>query len=89
MSLTAIVILISVAAVGLFVVAISLTLIIKGRNIDSEIATNRHMRQRGITCALHDASAPSPIGELCPPEGCLDCTQKENISNDALRQPFE
>ena len=48
------VILISIAAVGLFVLGMSLTLIFKGHNIDSEISTNRHMQERGIKCAVQE-----------------------------------
>ncbi len=49
-----IVILFSVGAVLLFAVGLSLTLMIKGHHIDSEIATNSHMRARGITCPAAD-----------------------------------
>ena len=44
-----IVILCAVAAVGLFVVGMSLTLMIKGHFIDSEISTNKNM-QRLLQC---------------------------------------
>ena len=46
-----IVILCAVAAVALFVVGMSLTLMIKGHHIDSEIATNKNMQRLGIKCA--------------------------------------
>ena len=42
--------LVALGAVALFVVGMSLTLIIKGHHIDSEIATNKHMQERGIRC---------------------------------------
>ena len=59
----------------LFVVGLSLTLMIKGHHIDSEIATNRHMRARGITCAVHDAlGAPSENSNDCPTTPCADKT---------------
>ena len=48
-----IVILCAVAAVGLFVVGMSLTLMIKGHHIDSEISTNKNMQRLGIKCAVH------------------------------------
>ena len=38
---------IAIGAVALFVLGLSLTQIFKGHPIDSEIGTNRHMRQRG------------------------------------------
>ena len=49
-----IVILCAVAAVGLFVVGMSLTLMIKGHHIDSEISTNKNMQRLGIKCAVHE-----------------------------------
>ncbi len=65
----------SAGAVLLFVVGMSLTLIIKGHHIDSEIATNRHMRARGITCAAHDAlGTSSENSKDCPDTICADKT---------------
>ena len=49
-----IVILCAVAAVGLFVVGMSLTLMIKGHFIDSEISTNKNMQRLGIKCAVQE-----------------------------------
>ncbi|MDR2894426.1 MAG: hypothetical protein LBU97_03070 [Alistipes sp.] len=54
MATWAIVLLFSVGAVALFAAGLSLTLMIKGHHIDGEISTNRHMRARGISCAVHD-----------------------------------
>ena len=48
-----IVILCAVAAVGLFVVGMSLTLMIKGHHIDSEISTNKNMQRLGIKCGAY------------------------------------
>lgn len=64
MSTTLIVILIAVGAVALFVLAMSLTLILKGHHIDSEIATNKNMQRLGIKCAVQEAS-----GGECPEQG--------------------
>lgn len=49
-----IVILISILFVGLFVLGLSLTLIIKGHHIDSEISTNKNMQRLGIKCAVQE-----------------------------------
>ena len=49
-----IVLLCAIAAVAFFVVGMSLTLMIKGHNIDSEISENKHMRERGIKCAVQE-----------------------------------
>lgn len=54
--------------VGLFVLGMSLTLIIKGHDIDSEISTNRHMRERGIRCAVQQAREQT--GADCTDVGC-------------------
>lgn len=45
---------ISIAALGFFVLAMSLTLLIKGHHIDSEISTNKDMKRLGIQCAVHE-----------------------------------
>jgi len=50
-----IVILCAVGAVALFVAGMSLTLMIKGHYIDSEISTNKEMRRRGIKCAVQES----------------------------------
>lgn len=45
---------ISILAVGFFVLGMSLTLLIKGHNIDSEISTNKDMQRLGIKCAVQE-----------------------------------
>lgn len=49
-----IVLLLSVLAVGCFVLGLSLTLIFKGHHIDSEISTNKEMQRLGIKCAVQE-----------------------------------
>ena len=44
----------AVAAVALFVAGMSLTLMLKGHHIDSEISTNKEMQRRGIKCAVQE-----------------------------------
>lgn len=51
MSATLITVLIAIVAVALFVLGLSITLIRKGRNIESDVGSNREMRRRGIECA--------------------------------------
>lgn len=51
MSATLVTILIAVVAVALFVLGLSITLIRKGRNLESDVGSNREMRRRGIECA--------------------------------------
>ena len=52
MSSLLVVILVSIAVVAFFVVALSLTQMIKGHPIQSEISTNPNMKARGIKCAM-------------------------------------
>lgn len=56
----------------LFVLGMSLTLMIKGHHIDSEISTNRHMRERGIKCAVQEAreAQMEASGDDCTTIGC-------------------
>ena len=54
MGKTLVVILVAVAALALFVLAMSLTLIFKGHHIDSEISTNKNMQKLGIKCAVQE-----------------------------------
>ena len=60
------VVLVSVAAVGFFVVALSLTLMLKGHHIDGEISTNRNMQRLGIKCAVQQAREEA--GAACAPD---------------------
>ena len=64
-----IVILVSIGAVGLFVLAMSLTLIFKGHHIESEISTNPNMQKMGIKCAVQE-SREDMEGEDCSNVGC-------------------
>ncbi len=68
-----IVLLCSIGAIAFFVVGLSLTLLIKGHHIDSEISTNKEMQRRGIKCAVQetreaDGKALCSAPEL--PAGC-------------------
>ncbi len=54
MGSTLTIILIAIAAVAFFVLAMSLTLIFKGHHIDSEISTNKDMQRLGIKCAVQE-----------------------------------
>lgn len=82
MSTTLIVIILAIALVAFFVVGMSLTLMIKGHNIDSEISTNKHMKERGITCAIQEhASADSEsCDKLCGDNSCFTCEKNESTS---------
>ncbi len=64
-----IVFLFAVLFVGLFVAGMSLTLMIKGRPIDSEIATNKNMQRLGIRCAVQESREDSGQAD-CRDAGC-------------------
>ncbi|MBO5710202.1 MAG: hypothetical protein IKT28_05250 [Rikenellaceae bacterium] len=55
-----------VGAVALFMVGLSITLMVKGHHIESEIETNREMRKRGIRCAREQ--------EIIDARKCKDCS---------------
>lgn len=49
-----IVILFAIGAVGFFAIALSITLLLKGHHIESEISTNPNMKKLGIKCAVQE-----------------------------------
>lgn len=84
MSSTLIVILISIGAVGLFALGLSLTLIFKGHHIESEISENKNMQKLGIKCAAQQMREEEceirkgTLGEHseCDPGGCASCASR-------------
>ena len=74
MSNTLVVILVAIAALALFVLAMSLTLIFKGHHIDSEISTNKNMQKLGIKCAVQETR------EDMADEGCADSACSGNCA---------
>ena len=61
----------AILAVGLFVLAMSLTLIFKGHHIDSEISTNDNLRKLGFKCAVPETREQMAGLEDCASEpGC-------------------
>ena len=65
---------ISILAVGFFVVGLSLTLLLKGHHIYSEISTNKEMQRRGIKCAVQETremdGTASCSESASPLQGC-------------------
>lgn len=49
-----IVILFAIGAVAFFAIALSITLMVKGHHIESEISTNPNMKKLGIKCAVQE-----------------------------------
>ncbi|MCC8035869.1 MAG: hypothetical protein LIO77_08075 [Rikenellaceae bacterium] len=64
-----ILVLATVAAAALFVLGMSLTLIIKGHHIRSEVADNPHMRRLGIKCAVRESLEEEK--QFRPADDCL------------------
>ena len=65
---------ISVLAVGFFVLGLSLTLLVKGHHIDSEISTNKNMQKLGIKCAVQETremdGSAACSEDASPLQGC-------------------
>lgn len=78
------VIIVAVAAVAFFVLAMSLTLIFKGHHIDSEISTNKDMQRLGIKCAVQE-TREDMASENCndsPCSGnCAGCDIEHSTQN--------
>ena len=68
------VVLVTVAAVGFFVLGMSLTLMIKGHHIDSEISTNKEMQRRGIKCAVQETREADGTADCAPGSPLPGCT---------------
>ncbi|MFI3316024.1 MAG: hypothetical protein SNF93_00405 [Rikenellaceae bacterium] len=58
-----------VGAVAIFVLGLSITLMVKGHFVDSEIATNKNMQKLGIRCAVQE-SRTDEQGVSCNDVGC-------------------
>ena len=69
MSSVVTVIVVAIAAVAFFVLAMSLTLMIKGHHIDSEISTNKDMQRLGIKCAVQE-TREDMASENCDDNPC-------------------
>ncbi|MBR0331698.1 MAG: hypothetical protein IIX12_08930 [Alistipes sp.] len=65
---------ISIVAVGFFVIGLSLTLMLKGHHIDSEISTNKDMQRLGIKCAVQETRemdrTAACADDASPLQGC-------------------
>jgi len=59
----------ALGAVAFFVAGMSLTLMIKGHHIDSEISTNKDMQRLGIRCAVQESREDQGQAD-CAGAGC-------------------
>lgn len=69
-----IVILCATAAVGFFVIGMSLTLMIKGHFIDSEISTNKDMQRLGIKCAVQETREADGTAQCSDASALAGCS---------------
>lgn len=69
-----IVLLCAIAAVAFFVVGMSLTLMIKGHHIDSEISTNKEMQRLGIKCAVQETREADGSAECSDSHATAGCS---------------
>ncbi len=76
------VLLITIGAVALFALGLSITLMIKGHFIDSEISTNKHMRAMGIHCAVQETRI-NQEGVTCHDVGCHSNCAACDIDHEA------
>ena len=82
MSPLLITILIAIGVVGFFVLAMSLTYLIKGHHIQSEISTNPNMQKMGIKCAVQESREDMGLtdcetGNICS-GNCAGCDIDHN-----------
>ncbi len=69
-----IVILCAIGFVGFFVLGLSLTLILKGHHIDSEISTNKDMQRLGIKCAVQETREADGTASCSDDHALTGCT---------------
>ena len=69
-----IVVLCAVGAVAFFVAGLSLTLLVKGHPLDSEISTNRDMQRLGIRCAVQETREADGTADCSDPGAPAGCT---------------
>ncbi|MFR9620200.1 MAG: hypothetical protein SNH63_03140 [Rikenellaceae bacterium] len=83
-----IVLLFSIGAVAFFMIGMSITLMIKGHFIDSEISTNKHMRKMGIKCAVQESRIDQQDVE-CHDLGCTSNCAGCDIDHEAYEQKHQ
>jgi hypothetical protein len=80
---------ISIGAVAFLVVGMSLTLMIKGHHIDSEISTNKNMQKLGIKCAVQqtrDEDGTSNCHDVGCSGNCAGCDIEQERILDNINQ---
>ncbi len=82
------VLLFSIGAVAFFAIGMSITLMIKGHFIDSEISTNKHMRAMGIKCAVQETRIDQDHVN-CHDYGCHSNCAACDIDHEAAAAELE
>ena len=67
--------------IGISILAVGLTQIFKGHDIDSEIATNKDMQRLGIKCAVQESREDT--GTDCADIGCHGNCSSCDIDHEA------
>lgn len=72
MNTTILTVIIAIVAVGFIMVALSLTLILKGRHMQTEVGENDEMKKRGLKCATQQIMEEEAAitGKSCEDSGC-------------------
>ncbi|MFI3278394.1 MAG: hypothetical protein SNH13_01260 [Rikenellaceae bacterium] len=83
-----IVTLFSIGAVAFFMVGMSITLMVKGHFIDSEISTNKHMRSLDIKCAVQESRIDQE-GVSCHDLGCHSNCAGCDIDHESYQESVE
>ncbi len=63
----------AIGALILFVIGLSITLMVKGHNIEGDVGDNRHMKEKGLRCTIEEMSGRDD----CPTGGqecCATCS---------------
>lgn len=82
-------ILITIVAVGVFVLALSLTQIFRGHDIRGEVGTNPHMQRLGLSCPLEDeGGCHDSAAANCSPEACATCVKNELSGGNTKGNPL-
>ena len=73
MNTTLLILIVAVAAVGAMVLGLSITLIRKGRNIQSDVGGNDEMKKRGLICASEQFRREEALLRGEDPNDALPC----------------
>lgn len=79
---------VSVVVVAIFVIGLSITLMRKGHNIETDVGSNRHMRALGLECASAQIrrEEAARLGLKDQPLGCGE-SQCDSCSTDTTCAP--